>query len=485
MKCPNAQCTFLFDPAKVPPGAVLTCPRCAMRFTLGTQPPTAPPAGYGVPAGYPATASFNPGELPVIPSDVQPTMPLGNYGVATPGPIIPPSPAAAPPAVRRRKSSGVGSTLLTILGLLAVLSLAVGAVVILAVGKRGNRTPTEAVAADSDVRVPDRNFAYKMPATGWRKDNETQNDMGVNVFALQRTDAPTGWVALAVVDYESRAPLAGELHEETVRHLHRLFQFLPEELALEPAKWGPHEARKCFFRGELKSTQAVCVGEAYAMSVKGVGYWFYSWAAETDAAALAGEFDAMRTRFRTLDQRDKWVGAVVPETTFQSVNQATRFRLTSPEKIWAAPHLEPTDEDPAAHLLLKGVLKGRGRRDFNPEALAVVMVVPGTAEAYEVAAEYVRKRYTRDPKVFGPTAISDVTGEPAGDAPAVAVAGVPTRRLKVSPGGPDASKVAEKLVVFAAMKSGDAVVIAEANCPWSQKDVWERRLVQFVGTLRP
>ena len=290
---------------------------------------------------------------------------------------------------------------------------------------------------------------------------------------------------MAVVDYESRAPLAGELHEETVRHLHRLFQFLPEELALEPAKWGPHEARKCFFRGELKSTQAVCVGEAYAMSFKGVGYWFYSWAAETDAAALAGEFDAMRTRFRTLDQRDKWVGAVVPETTFQSVNQATRFRLTSPEKIWAAPHLEPTDEDPAAHLLLKGVLKGRGRRDFNPEALAVVMVVPGTAEAYEVAAEYVRKRYTRDPKVFGPTAISDVTGEPAGDAPAVAAAGVPTRRLKVSPGGPDASKVAEKLVVFAAMKSGDAVVIAEANCPWSQKDVWERRLVQFVGTLRP
>ena len=83
MKCPNAQCTFRFDPAKVPAGAVLTCPRCAMRFTLGTHPPSAPPAGYGVPAGYPATATFNPGELPGIPSDVQPTMPLGNSGVAT------------------------------------------------------------------------------------------------------------------------------------------------------------------------------------------------------------------------------------------------------------------------------------------------------------------------------------------------------------------------------------------------------------------
>ena len=201
-------------------------------------------------------------------------------------------------------------------------------------------------------------------------------------------------------------------------------------------------------------------------------------------AALAGEFDAMRGRFRTLDQRDKWVGAAVPEATFRSVKPSSRFRLTSPEKIWAVPHLEPTDEDPAAELLLKGVLKGRGRRDFNPEALAVVMVVPATAEASEVAEEYVRKRFTRDPNVFGPTAIAEVTGEPAGDAPAAA-AGIPVRRLKVSPGGPDASKVAEKLVVFSAMKSGDAVVIAEANCPWSQKEVWERRLVQFVGTLRP
>jgi len=473
MKCPNAQCGFRFDPAKVPPRAVVVCPRCGRRFTLGSRPA----------AGYPATGDFVAGDVPGIPSATDQTLPLGGYSVATPGPVAPPAPpdVAAPPP--RRKSSGFGSTLLTLAGLLTLLSLAAGVVVFLAVVKRGGLAAPAAPPGDTEVRVPDRNFAYTMPATGWRKDNDTQNEMGVNVFALQRDGTPAAWVALAVLDYETRAPLPGELRAETLRHLNRLFEDVPQDLAAEPARWGPHDARKLFFRAERKGTQVACVGEAYEMTYKGVGYWFTGWAAETDAAALSGEFEAMRGRLRTLDQREAWVGAAVGEATFRSVKPSSRFRLTTPEKIWAAAQLEPTDEDPAAELLLKGVLRGGGRRDFYPEALAVVMVVPGAGEATEVAEGYVRKRHTRDPAVFGPTAITEVTGEPAGDAPAAA--GLPARRLKVRPGGPDASSVAEKLVVFAAMRSGDSVVIAEADCPWSQKDLWERRLVQLVGSLRP
>ena len=484
MKCPSAQCTFLFDPAQVPPGAVLVCPRCAMRFTIGAQ---VPAPGYGVAAGYPATGDFQAGDVPGLPSDFQQTLSHGGHGVATPGPAAPPAAGTAQQPARR-KASGVRSTLLTVVGLLVLMSLAVGVVILVAVSKRGAAVPV--AAGDTEVRVPDRNFAYKMPGAGWPKDNDTQNELGVNVFAMQREATPTGWVALAVIDYETRAPLPGEMHEETLRQLNRVFQDVPPGLTTEPAKWGPHEARKCFFRAEHKLTQVACVGEAYTMSYKGVGYWFFAWAAEADAAALSGEFDAMRERLRTLDQREKWVPAAAVEATFRSVKPTSRFRLSTPEKIWAAAQLDPTDEDPAAELLLKGVLKGRTRRDFNPAASVVVLVVPGGAEANEIAEEYVRKRYTRDPAVFGPTAIEPVTGDLAGDAPAgVAGAategGLPARRLKVSPGGADASKVAEKLVVFAAMAAGDSVVVAEASCPWSQKDVWERRLAQFVGTLRP
>ncbi len=482
MKCPNAQCTFLFDPTQVPPGAVLACPRCALRFTIGPPAPAAPAAGYGVPAGYPATATFNAGDHPGLPSDFQQTLSHGGHGVATPGPLA--TPATAPPPARR-KSSGVRSTLLTVVGLLVLMSLAVSVVFLVAFSKRRDGGAA-AVGADTEVRMAGLNFAYKMPGAGWRKDNDTQNELGVNVFAMQREGTPTGWVALAVIDYETRAPLPGEMHEETLRQLNRVFQDVPQGLVPEPAKWGPHDARKCFFRAEHKATQVACVGDAYTLSYKGVGYWFYAWAAEADAAQLAGEFEAMRERLRTLDQRERWAPAAAVEATFRSVKPASRFRLSSPEKIWAAAQLDPTDEDPAAELLLKGVLKGRAARDFNPTATVAVMVVPGGGDANELAEEYVRKRYTRDPAVFGPTAIEPVTGDLAGDAPVGAVAeGLPARRLKVSPGGADASKVAEKLVVFAAMAAGDSVVVAEASCPWSQKDVWERRLALLVGTLRP
>ena len=57
-------------------------------------------------------------------------------------------------------------------------------------------------------------------------------------------------------------------------------------------------------------------------------------------------------------------------------------------------------------------------------------------------------------------------------------------RLKVSPGGAYASKSAEKLVVYAAIETPDGVVVAEASCPWAQREVWEKRLIQLVGSLR-
>src|SRR5205823_3358296 len=46
LKCPNPSCPYVFDPAHVPAGVVLSCPRCAMRFTLGSPTPPAPPASH-------------------------------------------------------------------------------------------------------------------------------------------------------------------------------------------------------------------------------------------------------------------------------------------------------------------------------------------------------------------------------------------------------------------------------------------------------
>jgi hypothetical protein len=95
-------------------------------------------------------------------------------------------------------------------------------------------------------------------------------------------------------------------------------------------------------------------------------------------------------------------------------------------------------------------------------------------------------RHTPDAAVFGPTQITDETGEPAGDPPVGPDTGTtPTYRLKVSRGGAKASKSSQKLVVFSAIRVGDDVIVAEGSCPWSEREVWERRLVQLVGSLRP
>src|SRR5436305_13565696 len=44
LKCPNPSCPYVFDPSQVPVGVVLSCPRCAMQFTLGPPAPLAPPS---------------------------------------------------------------------------------------------------------------------------------------------------------------------------------------------------------------------------------------------------------------------------------------------------------------------------------------------------------------------------------------------------------------------------------------------------------
>jgi hypothetical protein len=452
LKCPNPSCSFLFDPTQVPPGALLTCPRCGMRFTLGPPPGSAPPPPAPVPAAP-----------PVLEEDTE-------------------SPEAPRTPPQRRKSGSPFPVMLALGGAMLFLGVIAAA---LFIAMRVKSTNTSAASAtDGEIAVVDKNFAYKMPGSPWEKDPATQNALGVTAFALHRTEAPEAWAALSVSDYETRSPLQAELSEKMHDHLNRLFLDVAPDLALEPTKWAGQDAQKCQFRGRHKTTDTICVGECYLLSYRGIGYWWYAWAAERDVAAVADELTAMRERFRLLDQRKNWNEAIATETVYRS--ESGKYRLSNFEKIWSKPEgLEPKDEDPKADLLLKGVLKGRNRRDVYPTANLVVLVLADGGDPMSVAGKYVRKRHTPDAELFGPTAITELTGDPVGDPPVGDEKTVaPVARLKVSPGGENASKSAEKLVVYSAIKVGDEVIVAEAQCPWAQRATWERRLMQLVGSLR-
>jgi hypothetical protein len=63
LKCPNPSCPYPFDPTRIPPGAVITCPRCGMRFTLGQPAPgqAGSPVGPTAPGRLPTTAAISQG----------------------------------------------------------------------------------------------------------------------------------------------------------------------------------------------------------------------------------------------------------------------------------------------------------------------------------------------------------------------------------------------------------------------------------------
>ncbi len=453
LKCPNPSCSFLFDPTRVPAGAVLTCPQCRMRFTLGLSPAAPPPAA----------------DAGMVFEDAPPTR------IDSPGRA-----AAAPP---RRRSEGGFPVLLTLAGVLLLFGVIAALLVGAMIAKRG-LTHGEG-GGPAELLVPDKNFAYRLPDPPWVKDPATQNDLGVHAFALRRTE-PDAWVALEVSDFGNQTPTDAELTEKMTDQLRRVFVNLPDNPPLEPATWAGHDAKRCQFRAEHKASGTICVGECYLLGYKGLGYWFYAWAAERDAAAVAEELEDLRGRFRILDERKDWSGRTGTEITFTGESGAARYKLTSHESIWTKPPgLAPTDEDPKADLLLKAELKGRQKRDFPPRAMLVVLVLKEDGDPAEVAGKYVRKRHSPDPEVFGPTRITELTGDPAGDAaPGPEGGGTLAVRLQVSPGGENASKSAEKLVVYSAIRSGDAVVVAEGSCPWTQRAALERRLIRLVGSLR-
>jgi hypothetical protein len=177
---------------------------------------------------------------------------------------------------------------------------------------------------------------------------------------------------------------------------------------------------------------------------------------------------------------------VTRETVYTS--QLGKYRLSNYEKIWEPPLAEPKDEDVNGDLLLRGTHRkpGQSRMNLHSTAKLVVIVLDKSGDVEE-ANRYVRKRYGNEgTKEVDPTDFTELTDEPVGEPPpGDAKTDAPTKRLRVRPGGANADRASEKLVVYAAIKVGDDVILAEGSCSWSDRELWERRLLQLVGSLRP
>ncbi|MCZ2342951.1 MAG: hypothetical protein LC104_14350 [Bacteroidales bacterium] len=486
LKCPNPSCPFLFDPTQVPPGAVLSCPRCAMQFTLG--PTAAPPPGYGAPPPEQNFGAPPPGYGAPPPGYGAP--PPG-YGAPPPGYGAPPvdpqldygTPSEGgeePPPTPVTRGGGLGSILAALGGLMLLCGVGLG-VFFFAMKSKHRLIDQSGSGTSDEVRKVDFNFAFQKPPAPWAQDQETQNKLGVNVVAYKRPE-PQAWMAFGVSDYEKRNPTVFELQKRMSDQLTRVFDNLPENLEVQPVEWAGQQAQKCEFRGVYMPTGESCFGYCFLLAHKGVGYWYYVWAPERNIEAVGGELIALANGFRILGVRENWGEKVAEQRVYRSKSKL--YRLTDYTRIWEKPkRKEATDEDENGDMVLQAVLKGKDRSDFAPTANLVVLVL-GEAPGDPLAAarDYIERRY----KLFPEITIDEWTGDAAGDPPGGPEdENIPVVRLKVRYGAGGAVRSADTLVVFTAITSGGKTIVAEGSCPWRERSIWERRLMQVTRSLRP
>lgn len=471
LKCPNPSCPFLFDPTQVPPGAILTCPRCGMRFTLGPA-ATPPPVPTAPPDAFEMTRSLSPS----FPTE-EATRP------ATVPPVLPPEESPVPatnsrPLVRAHRQHEK-SSLAPILGVLAVVATAV-AIGIVVVGKLGS----SGGGSNGTANFNERNVSYRLPVPNWERDDDAKALFGANLLGLKRTGG-TAVIAIEARDYKTRNPQPGELKEGITDRLRPLFDDIDSHEE-DGTAWAGFPAIKFTFRGTAtgKLGTGTHLGEAYAISNKGIGYWFFAVAPESEANLMAADLDELRGRMKFLTERDDW-----KESTSASVllvGDAADYRLTDGDNWWKKlpdPHIE----DPRADLAYDAEFKSRNARDVKPRArLAVLVLDPTGDDTVATLREYLRQQYE---KLYGLKNWQEITDPPLGDSPSSGDRrGIETQRFKVT--GADANTA--KLVVVSAIKlnaqtadgSKPMVIGAHAACPFEYQIYWEKRLVQLAGSLR-
>lgn len=456
LKCPNPSCPYLFDSSSVPAGVVLACPRCTMRFMLGT-------GAAGAHAASSGTA------LPATPR-----------AAASPFAEMTPETARADGAEGPRLP--VRSSRLQTILLVGVAALGLAAAVVAVWYKLTNK-PEQSVE-DPVTRFPEKNFSFIEPPDPWTQDGEMQGALGSPFLRVYRRDNPEAIIALGARDYVDRAPRPGELRETLLVALRRMVTTgtLTEQAVPEGAEWFGRSVGGFAFRGQLKNGSVV-EGEAYHVVHQGIAYWFLAWTGENQIYAEQKEvFAKVRSQFKLLGLREQWVSRRAPTTRY--TNNVLGYAIIDGEGIWT----EVTDEkavkaeDPAADKYFTARIKRKGS-DFDHEADLVILVLDAGAEdPLDQARKYVEARENRDVENRGKTTFEPHQEETAFDDPNPVDGSAPFLLLK------SRNSVSEQTALWAlsAIRIDDKVVAARAKCSFAEEDRerFERKFVVLVRSLR-
>ncbi len=475
LKCPNPSCSYVFDASAIPAGAILICPRCTMRFTLG---PLAASASHLPPSPTMPTQTLSAppsGTIPP-PSHSLAATPTGTPAAASPSPTSPT--VAAPPPESPLPSR---TTQLKTIALIVIFALGL-AVAGLAVWYRLNM-PTER-PRPGGVQYRDLNLALVPPSPPWEVDGQWPSKLGSPFVVVYRRDNPTAYVAIAARDYANRQPHSTELQTVLMAALGRITESgTLTQMPLEDDNWMGLTVSGFRFRAIFKDDSSAISGQALAASRQGIGYWFIAWTAESLYPEYAEEFHKIRNLCRLLDLRKDWKPTLPPAVPYK--NTTAGYVFTDASHSWK--EITDTDQirghDPNADKLLKLEIFPGHRRDLSKLGYLAAYVLQGGDDPLAVGRQYVSERRRREIKDANPELdvnFTELTDPPA-DA-ASAGSGPPTLRLHSRVKNASGQ---DRLHVLSAVRTTQGMtVVVHAWCDWADRAYFETAFLQIVRTLQ-
>ncbi len=469
LKCPAPNCPFLFDPDQVPPGAVIACPRCGLRFTLGPATTTDP--GYGMPPPEPASAFRD--DLFASTADEPVARPASRDQRGRVSQARPPAKSESePPKIRR--SSGALKSILVAAGI--VFGIAAVFVAIFALS-RFNKNKQSIEETETELKYPDLNLRFKKPASdsGWTRHDATLTSFNAALFGYVKGDEANPSASIVGdarrFDHTVRA---GDLKERIDALLDRHFDNVTESEDPRDDTLCGLPATRYQYRATHKNTGEAITLEVHALANKAIGVWVFAWAAEREFAGHAPAFQNLRAGLQIAKAGD--VSSEVPTSTKTHRSRSGLFTLKEQDGLWAKQ--EPaTSRDVNGTLWLRGTPKTAGGKNKPGTADLVVVEIEPSGDAKDQALETAKQSLAE-----GESIIEEITGEPTGD-PAIGELdpATPVTRLKVRYKGADGG--VNKLVVFASVDTAGKRVVTYATCPLKDLPYWEQRLMQVVGSL--
>jgi hypothetical protein len=357
---------------------------------------------------------------------------------------------------------------------------------------------------------PATHYVFKAPADPWEEDDRAAGRFKVYIAA--RRSEPSNHLAVYWRDYKTRLPSDAELKEIALARLQGYFSRPDVPLEWEVKKDGKLAGQRALvleFVG-IDPDNVPIGGECYMTAANGYGYWFFTWAPQSQRQQAEKDWPALRVGLTLGKKREGW--QETPRETIAMPFPELPYELHPIKAIWDR---EPKPEAYAAKAKL--VIRGeaplppadpddRGNPDLkraHAGKLAHLLVVTlPKAEEPKAAVEAAKAwllQWEKDGRI-NPA----LGGEPEKPAPdPERPANEEPKLLPADPKKPidGPEKIGEvnghlaklqvyenenqqRYAVLVVIPEAERVVVMVCECDWQRHDFWDHEFTVLLSGLR-